>query len=66
MRTEMKRKREIEETLRNKRRKQILRRLQEREWKRQRNVWPAGSRVSLEDLDLDEMGEGKDSFREGF
>ncbi|KPL19411.1 MAG: hypothetical protein AMJ92_02930 [candidate division Zixibacteria bacterium SM23_81] len=62
----MRKKREIEETLRNKRRKQILRRLQEREWKRQVNVWPAGSRVYREDLDLDEMVEDKDSFRERF
>jgi hypothetical protein len=62
----MRRKREIEETLRNRHRKQILRRLQEREWKRQGNVWPAGSRISAEDLELDEVVEDKESFREGF
>jgi hypothetical protein len=51
----MKHRRDEKQELRNnKRRKQMQRRLQEREWERERHIWRNGSRVVLEDLEPEE------------
>ncbi len=51
----MKRRREEERELRNsKRRKQVQRRLEEQEWKRERHTWSTGSHVSRKDLEQEE------------
>lgn len=55
----MKRHRDEKRELRNNKHwKQIQRRLQEREWERERYIWRTGNRVTLEDLEADqETGE---------
>lgn len=62
----MKRRRDDQRELRNRRWKQFLRRLQEQEWERQRHIWRMGSKVFSEDLEPDEDMDEKQHFTERF
>lgn len=53
----MKRQRTDQQELRNKRRKLLLRRLQEQEWERQRHIWRVGRRLFSEDFKPEEEAE---------